>query len=55
MIYITPALLRKFGWRLRALAHEICVSYVNTIIFVVPAWTAGTQADMDVSGRILRA
>jgi hypothetical protein len=23
--------------------------------FVVPAWTAGTQVDMDVSGRILRA
>jgi hypothetical protein len=23
--------------------------------FVVPAWTAGTQVDMAVSGRILRA
>ena len=25
------------------------------ILLVVPAWTAGTQVDMDVSGRILRA
>ncbi|GEM_PF-1920835 len=34
--------------------HEIRVSYVNTRL-VVPAWTAGTQVNMDVSGRILRA
>ncbi len=32
------------------------MSYVNiTIWIVVPAWTAGTQVNMDVSGRILRA
>ena len=34
--------------------HEIYVSYVNITILVVPAWTAGSQVDMDVSGRILR-
>jgi hypothetical protein len=35
--------------------HEIGVSYVNITRLVVPAWTAGTQVDMDTSGRILRA
>jgi hypothetical protein len=30
---------------------KICVSYVNITRLVVPAWTAGTQVDMDVSGR----
>ena len=35
---------------------RVCVSYVNIYHeLVVPAWTAGTQVDMDVSGRILRA
>ena len=34
--------------------HEIYVSYINITILVVPAWTAGTQVDMDVSERILR-
>jgi hypothetical protein len=31
------------------------VSDVNITGVVVPAWTAGTQVDTDVSGRILRA
>ena len=35
--------------------REIRLSYVNIPRLVVPAWTAGTQVDMDVSGRILRA
>jgi hypothetical protein len=26
----------------------------NPLDCVIPAWTAGIQADMDVSGRILR-
>src|SRR5215467_10313879 len=34
--------------------HEIYVSYVTLQCeLVVPAWTAGTQVDMDVSRRIL--
>ena len=33
--------------------HQSCAKI--TIKLVVPAWTAGTQIDMDVSGRILRA
>jgi hypothetical protein len=35
--------------------NKICVSYINIKRLVVPAWTAGTQVDMDVSGRVLRA
>jgi len=36
--------------------HEIYVSYVTLQCeLVVPAWTAGTQVDMDVSRHILRA
>jgi hypothetical protein len=36
--------------------HEIYVSYVTLPCeLVIPAWTAGTQVDMDVSRRILRA
>jgi hypothetical protein len=33
----------------------ISVSAGRPLDFVVPAWSAGTQVDMDVSGRILRA
>ena len=33
--------------------HQSCANI--TIKLVGPAWTAGTQVDMDVSGRILRA
>jgi hypothetical protein len=39
-------------WLGGGLWHEICESYVNIARLVVPAWTAGTQVDMDVSGRI---
>jgi hypothetical protein len=35
--------------------NKICVSYINIKRLVVPAWTAGTQVDMDMSGRIRRA
>jgi hypothetical protein len=31
------------------------VNYVDITSPVVAAWTVGTQIDMDVSGRILRA
>jgi hypothetical protein len=44
----------KTPWR--DYGHQIRVSHVNiTTRAVVPAWTAGTQVDMDMSGRILRA
>jgi hypothetical protein len=30
------------------------ISFGTTLDCVIPAWSAGIQADMDVSGRILR-
>jgi hypothetical protein len=43
----------KTPWR--DYGHQVRVSHVNiTTRAVVPAWTAGTQVDMDMSGRILR-
>jgi hypothetical protein len=43
--------------KFRAGVIRVFVSYVKHLPYelVVPAWTAGTQVDMDVSGRILRA
>jgi len=46
-----PSLLRKFGWGGGILPSELRKHYE----LVVPAWNAGTQVHMDVSGRILRA
>jgi len=33
---------------------KVSLSLSRTIDCVIPAWSAGIQADMDVSGRILR-
>jgi hypothetical protein len=40
-------------WTERLRPAALCKSTLRQT-FVVPAWIAGTQIDMDVSGRILR-